>query len=47
MGMGLRKKIYNIMRVHYKIQVLVTGGGGVGHEKPIYKGEFPKRAHYG
>ena len=34
------------MRVHYKIQVLVVGGGGgkriVGHRKPVYRGNCLK-----
>ena len=35
--MELRKKNFNIMGVHWKIQFLVGA-----HEKTIYRGELPK-----
>ena len=36
--MVLRMKNFDILGVHWKIQLLVGGGGGV-HKKPIYRGD--------
>ena len=41
--MSLRMKNFNILGVHWKIQLL--GGGGL--EKPIYKGGLPKKGQLG
>ena len=40
--MASRIKNFSIMGVHWKIEFL-RGGRGGGHEKPMYRKEFPKK----
>ena len=41
--MGLRMKYFNIMGGSLKNPIFRVGGGGGVPEKPIYRGELPKK----